>query len=643
MTREKDEELFDLGFDEEEENQTSNQQRNYNRTEILPEVAQINGGGRQSEIHGSYAERISGRSSSPLLFAQASTFPECTQLRAWKIVNGIPTGLGVIDAGASEEEFVQRFRNAMPKKGDQKATFKLRPLDIDGQELGQEITTVISEHHSSLLPVSQEEVIQQRKATQNLDLHNSMVSMLRETLSASQQALEEERRRTQNLMSQMAQERIDLANNTATGIQTTAERMLNADNQRQEAMLKQERERNRQAQDNMASFFQSNLEVLQTERERAEKQSLVQMERDKTFYDRMLEQEAVRREAERAETRQRLEMIKQEAANERLRLQQEWQLRMDQEERKRSREQAEHDRRIEIMRKEWELKKEQEKEEYERREAARRREADERRLRENRDQKEKDSERQRQHTMKMKELELAAQRDKEHAERMMQLQLMQFKEKKESGIGNIKGIIKEAKTTLESLGVDPRDVVDRILGNDSGSTGSEVLSALTKIAGNATEVMTESIRAKAIEKSNTQPVPPYNPMMYQQKPNPPPTPTPKQIEQKEIQSNSQQWIDSQNKPEQQNIPDEPQVDLKVQRSARKALRVLVNNLKKSKTDKWEELITVAITNEFSIYHYCNAVSVQRALIEAGAEQNMINVVIDMLTKSSLVPNDMRMR
>ena len=277
MTREKDEELFDLGFDEEEENQTSNQQRNYNRTEILPEVAQINGGGRQSEIHGSYAERISGRSSSPLLFAQASTFPECTQLRAWKIVNGIPTGLGVIDAGASEEEFVQRFRNAMPKKGDQKATFKLRPLDIDGQELGQEITTVISEHHSSLLPVSQEEVIQQRKATQNLDLHNSMVSMLRETLSASQQALEEERRRTQNLMSQMAQERIDLANNTATGIQTTAERMLNADNQRQEAMLKQERERNRQAQDNMASFFQSNLEVLQTERERAEKQSLVQI------------------------------------------------------------------------------------------------------------------------------------------------------------------------------------------------------------------------------------------------------------------------------------------------------------------------------------------------------------------------------
>ena len=38
----------------------------------------------------------------------------------------------------------------MPSSGEQKAIFKIRPLNIDGEEMGTEITLVISEHHASL-------------------------------------------------------------------------------------------------------------------------------------------------------------------------------------------------------------------------------------------------------------------------------------------------------------------------------------------------------------------------------------------------------------------------------------------------------------------------------------------------------------
>lgn len=651
----KEEDLFDLGFDDDSDDESSQVQRvkkSYTKTEILPNTQMIGGGGRSSNIHGSNADFVGGRASSPLLFSQASSFPECSQLRAWKIVNGIPTGLGVIDSNATEEDFVLQFRNAMPKEGEQKAIFKLRPLDIDGQELGQEISIVISEHHASLQQnkISKEQKLLQELAPQKVDLHNSMVDMLRETLNASQRALEEERLRTQQLMSQMAQERIDLASNTASGIQMITERMLNADAQRQETMLKQERERNRQAQDNMASFFQSNLEVLQGERDRASQQADLQMQRDKTFYERMMEQQALQREQERSETRQRLEMMKLEAQAERERLRQEWQMKVEQEDRKRLREQQEWDQRLQRMRQEYELKREAEKEEYERRERERRREAEEKRIREARDQKEKDSERARQHEMKMRELELSAQRDKEHSERMMQLQLLQFENQKKEGIGGIKNIIKETKKTLEEFGIDPRDIIDRFTGNDGGTTGSEVISALTKIAGNATEVMKEGIRAKAMENA---PQPP--PQMYPPNPYAPPNMyypysqgqaqqpqiAPPQATEPQRQSDSQKWM-AQNQ-QTQNQQQELNMDLKSQRAARKAMRSLVSTLKQTQDADWEELITYAITNEFSIYHYCNAVSVEHAVAEAGGDENFTEKLIAKLRESPLVPDDMRMR
>ena len=106
---------------------------------LLPDPKKIGGKGYETSIHGSFAKHVGGYSTSPRLFAQASTFPECNQLRTWKIENGIPVGLGVIDSNATEEDFVKQFPSAMPQIGDGKCTFKLRPLNIDGKRNGSRI------------------------------------------------------------------------------------------------------------------------------------------------------------------------------------------------------------------------------------------------------------------------------------------------------------------------------------------------------------------------------------------------------------------------------------------------------------------------------------------------------------------------
>ena len=85
---------FDLGFEEsEDENEYDDR-----GTEVLPESPFLKQQRLKSQIHGHEAESFAGRMSSPKLFAQQALFPQVTQLRCWKMENGIPTGIGVIDA-----------------------------------------------------------------------------------------------------------------------------------------------------------------------------------------------------------------------------------------------------------------------------------------------------------------------------------------------------------------------------------------------------------------------------------------------------------------------------------------------------------------------------------------------------------------
>ena len=599
----RDDELFDIGMDSEEED---SELVSFDGSEILPESPTIRGNkrSRNQRIYGKEAQHVGGRSISPPLFAEASNFPECTQMRVWKMENGQPVGLGTISSTSTEEDLIHEFRSAMPTNDERKAVFKIRPLDINGTELGQEFTKIISAHHAALRVSSNPQI-----PTSSMgNVPSEMIAMLKQTLEASQKALEEERRRTQLIMQQVAQERIDLANQTAQGVQTISERMMKADAERQELMLKQERERNRQAQDNMASFFQSNIEVMQGERERAKDLAEQQAKRDQTFYERMMEREAYMRQKDRDDSKSYMEQMRQE-----------FQLKMEEERIRRERD-----------REEWNRKRELDREEYERKERIRLRELEESRARDNAEKKERESMRQREHEMRLREMELQAQRDREHQERMMQLQLVATDK---DAAGSAKNLLKDAIKTMREFGIEPKDLVDRFMngGGEQSSTASEVLGAITNIAGSASEVLKESIKAKASEKQAMQQSFVPNQMMLEQQ---------RQFPQQMQQIAEPQFAELPNQQSTVSLPN-TSLDMYDQRRVRKALRTLVQKLRTTSDEKWEGLITEAITSEFLIFRYCQDVSVSYAFKEAGGDEKTCTTVIEKLKNHPLVPEDMK--
>ena len=120
------------------------------RVTRLDDPPLVGGTGRSSSLFGERATSPSGRAISPRLYSQAAQFATCSQLRIWKWENGVPVGLGAIDAMATEEDLVLQFFDAMPKRGEGRCQFKLRPIDINGQELGTEVNIIISEHHAAI-------------------------------------------------------------------------------------------------------------------------------------------------------------------------------------------------------------------------------------------------------------------------------------------------------------------------------------------------------------------------------------------------------------------------------------------------------------------------------------------------------------
>ena len=267
--------------------------------------------------------------------------------------------------------------------------------------------------------------------------------------------------------------------------------------------------------------------------------------------------------------------------------------------------------------------------EHERKERVRLREIEEKRAKDSAEKKELESMRQREHEMRLREMELQAQRDREHQERMMQLQMLSTDKEK---AGSTKNLLKDAVKTMKEFGLEPKDLIDRFLNNQdtSSSTTSEVLGAITNIAGSASEVIKESIKAKSMESI---PMPQNNRMMLeQQKPNFP-------------------NFDLQPQPQMADLPPSPlpeiekkpttNMNLFDQRRVRKSLRTLVNKLKNIDISKWEGLITEAITSEFLIFKYCQDVSVEYAIKEGGGNPRMAEDVIQQLKNHPLVPEEMR--
>lgn len=618
-----------------------------------------------SDLFGEEAEHAAGRASSPRLYAQAAQFPTCVQLRVWKWENGVPVGLGAIDAEASEDDFVRRFYSAMPRKGEGRGQYKLRPIDIRGQELGQEVTVVISEHHAALRSVreAEEEEREVRFAPPppaNNEFSGEMSRMVEHMLAtaetrarALEETLEMERERMREEELRRTQERVDLASQAAQGVHTLTDRMMKDEAARAERALRMQADQSQVLVTTLTSIF-SQQQVMGQQ----------QAEATRRADEYRLEQERQRAERERRESEDRLRREREEADHKRTREREEaeMRLRLEREEATRKHEQLrlEIEAKLKAEREELERRERREREESERRERWLAEERSRREARESQEAREREAERSRQHDRMLKELEVQAQRDREHAERMIQMSKMELESKQHAQSSDVLG---SAAKMLGQFGIEPSEILPRLLGIKQGGEEEEEkpspwAAAIPAIAGVVAEVARAAAQSKAAQAAQQEmqarresamlPAPRALPppgMMY----GPPaggqpvPVPVPSTEQMPQAAAPPPPAAAPAPSPEAKSLSEvaaEKGLNLKAQKAARVALRTLVRDLGNSSEEKWEQIIAMAIQNELAIYHYVRAVSVRSALREAGAPEELGARIVEAMRRSPLVPSDL---
>ena len=725
----------------------------------LDQEIQVGGGG-------GYGGESLGRATSPLLYAQASQFPACHQLRVWRWENGVPVGLGAIDATATEEEFVEQFFKAMPRRGEKKSQFKIRPIDLNGREMGSEKTIFISEHHAALERLKS--IRDEERALQSLGneyelvddgatVASEMTRMFDRMMGAAdrksqalERSLEEERRRMRERDVERADERVALATNAAQGVQVLSERMLADESGRAERALKMQNEQSQLLLTTLTSVFsqqqtmqshQSDIqrksdefrieqERVRAERDRSEMEMKRQQERleyedrlrreqqqlesrfkeveetrrwereqlisergrekedyerkrtiEREDYQRKLKDEEGRYDRERTYNETKLERERQDflarlerdrnemllkMKTDQLQWDRRTQMEREERERKESRDSAERaSREIQnkedfgLRQKQLDVQSAKDREHSERmlqmamlereqqRDAAERRERQERELREI-----KDREQQRQHQIMVKEMELSRERDREHAERMLSMSRIQGEQE---GLTGLTSLLPKATSFLRELGLEPMDLVGRMLAPPmAAESSSGWLDNLPKVMGVASEILKSGMGRNPGRKGGPQQglLPPdyaqqqamlqqmqYDQMQQRaagdfhptpeeapgagpaQGPAPTMTPVPPEG------------------PSTMKVALDAGLGMKAQRNARKALRGLVRKLVAAGEEQWVELITQAIVSEVSIYHYIKAVTVKKAVMEAGADHAFAVKIIAAMRESGMVPED----
>jgi hypothetical protein len=631
---------FDIDFEELSEEEESDS--GFDNMSILPDPPKLGGKGYDTEIYGSKARHHGGQPSTPPLFAQANSFPDVTQLRVWKIENGTPTSLGTISSESGEDQFVKHFFNAMPKVGEGSCIYQLRPLGINGDEIGSQFTLNINENHTVLQKMRKLNSTPQQGMNPQFiyggggfgSLPEGFLSVMENTLQANQRALEEERERTAELMANIAQERVDLASNTASSVQMVTERMMEADARRQEAHQHQEAERHSQMQEQMQSFFQNNIEMMRNDQENQQRVHSQQKDREQNFFQTILQdaQTRMERESERAKEERHRER---EAHSRQLELERE----------RRNREREEDARKWERELQRIELQRTREKDEFERKERERLRQLESQRDRDKADSKERERERQRNFEFKMEQARIQAQQDKEYQERMMQAHALSLQQDQKQ---SFKEVLSSTFETLSGLGLEPQDVLTKIFGGkESDSDDGGTLASIAKIASTAGEVLksqqmqgaqiAEAQHMAAQQIQEQQRAQRALLMSRQQQ----------MSDQREIPPDYSNYQPPQQQPAQQPAPEEVKpptpkssLPLSRQKDARLAMRKLVVNLSRNKVEKWEDLITVAIASEPAMYEYINEITVYYALEEAGADNELATKIVSELQKSNLVPDDL---
>lgn len=313
-------------------------------------------GGSETSVSNLYGRdaMAMGRASSPRLWAQATQFPTCSQLRVWRWENGIPVGLGAIDAEANEEDFVREFYEAMPKLGQGRMMFKLRPIDIRGEEMGKELSVVISEHHAALQSIRRARKAESEEASQIMNnQHNApiympqmqddsgsayaseMSRMFEKAVEAAdsraqhlEHALLDERERLRSEDDKRAQERIDLATNAAAGVQSITERMMRDESNRAERSMKAQTDQSQMLLTTLTQIFAS-AQAQQhsiSETARAADQQRLEQERQYSERGRMEQEERRKRDIAEMEERRKMEQTRLEDERKQLHAQRDFEM-----------------------------------------------------------------------------------------------------------------------------------------------------------------------------------------------------------------------------------------------------------------------------------------------------------------------------
>lgn len=578
---------------------------------------------------------MQGRPTSPPLWKSAQMHANVTQLRVWRRENGVPVSVGTVDARVSEEEFIAHFAHLMPLPGEPPAQFEIRPLDISGSEIDRQII---------LPPISPGHIVLVRRRAQAAAgvaagggaaqpaapdmtpftrIIEQTLAMQKDALSSKEQALEEERQRLAEERTRGAEDRISLASQTGRTVEALAERAMQTEQARNDAMLRMSQESNSMLRDATANLF-TQLHLAQVQA----------AEREREANNARLREESERRERERrdAEERRRADIAEQE------------------ERRRREREEAERKERA--LEAEFERKRQRDQEEAERRERRDREDA-ERRERERIDRLEReDKERQRQAELRAKELELAAQREREHAQRMLELSLRRDKS------DSLEGVLEKGTGILEKLGVKPADLISKFFRDDAESAaaataGAETTGVIAEVVG---RVLESGIKAAGEIFASRNKARAAGPVAYPPNlggfPALPMAPdgthistgarTPEPVTVTQVPNSAPAAATSAST----TPPPEPppskdltsSLPLLTQRDARRAVRAVCEKLRTKPQEEWLDTVMFAVTSEPAILAYAKEQGIRPILREGGADEATITAFMSH-SACAFIPDD----
>jgi len=654
-------------FDPDEEEDIEAEIRD-SRVTQLDDDPMLGGGVRGrpgSDLFGNRAASPSGRSISPKLYAQAAKFPSCSQLRVWKWENGIPVGLGAIDAMSSEEDLVREFFAAMPKKGEGRCQFKLRPIDINGAEMGQEVTVLISEHHAAIQRIrrmKEDEDSQDYRRGHLEEEHqphdqfapqwDRMMGMGEKRAELLERQLEDEREALRRREEQRMQEQVDLATSAAQGVQVLTERMMADESKRAERAMAMQTEQSQTLITTLTSIFAQQQTMLQSQMETQRRQDEYRLEQERQRFERERAEGDARRDRERLELEER-------RRRERDEYERKMQAERENLERKLLREQKDMEMRMQREREEQHFKVTREKEERQSRERWFAEERLRKEAQEREDARQRELDRQRQHERMMRELEVQQQKDREHAERMMILSKQELQNKAMGGLGEM---LPMATGMLKKMGLDPKDVVQKIFAPEEQQQ-SAWADTLPKILGAGADIARVALSGgAAVSPIGSQPqlVPQisqdeFAEIDYRQQMERMRQPVPEMPYSDEVIGGEEDQVISYHNttlstpPPTEPKPTAPSSNMDIaskagmtlgeQRDARNGLTLLVQTLHGSDQGTWEGHITSGIMAEPQIFTYIQAVSVRSAIREAGADATLTENIVKALQSSALVPGD----